>query len=86
MWPLAIEFVTSCVTSLNPAWPTYGKISTTVLGMITAVHALVYADDAQAARAFFRDVLGWPPDDAHGGDPDAHRLDSVSVRIGRRHR
>jgi catechol 2,3-dioxygenase-like lactoylglutathione lyase family enzyme len=28
---------------------------------------LVYADDADAARAFFRDVLGWPNVDAHGG-------------------
>jgi len=35
--------------------------------MITAVHTLVYADDADAARAFFRDVLGWPNIDAHGG-------------------
>ena len=35
--------------------------------MITAVHTLVYADDADAARAFFRDVLGWPNVDAHGG-------------------
>ncbi|HTW97988.1 MAG TPA: VOC family protein [Acidimicrobiales bacterium] len=35
--------------------------------MITAVHALVYADDPEAARAFFRDVLGWPHVDAHGG-------------------
>ena len=35
--------------------------------MITAVHALVYADDAGAARAFFRDVLGWPYVDAHDG-------------------
>ena len=35
--------------------------------MITAVHTLVYADDADAARAFFRDVLGWPHVDAHGG-------------------
>jgi catechol 2,3-dioxygenase-like lactoylglutathione lyase family enzyme len=35
--------------------------------MITAVHTLVYADDAEAARAFFRDVLGWPHVDAHGG-------------------
>ena len=35
--------------------------------MITAVHALVYADDAEAARAFFRDVLGWPHVDAGGG-------------------
>ncbi|MGD0983155.1 MAG: VOC family protein [Acidimicrobiales bacterium] len=35
--------------------------------MITAVHTLVYADDAEAARAFFRDVLGWPHVEAHGG-------------------
>ena len=35
--------------------------------MITGVHALVYADDPDAARAFFRDVLGWPYVDAHGG-------------------
>ena len=35
--------------------------------MITAVHTLLYADDAQAAREFFRDVLGWPNIDAHGG-------------------
>lgn len=35
--------------------------------MITAVHTLVYADDADAARAFFRDVLQWPYVDAHGG-------------------
>jgi catechol 2,3-dioxygenase-like lactoylglutathione lyase family enzyme len=35
--------------------------------MITGVHTLVYADDADAARAFFRDVLGWPFLDAHEG-------------------
>jgi predicted enzyme related to lactoylglutathione lyase len=35
--------------------------------MITAVHTLVYADDAQAARAFFRDVLGWANVDAGDG-------------------
>jgi len=35
--------------------------------MITAVHTLVYADDADAARAFFRDVLGWPHIDARDG-------------------
>jgi predicted enzyme related to lactoylglutathione lyase len=35
--------------------------------MITAIHTLIYADDADAARAFFRDVLGWPKVDAHGG-------------------
>lgn len=28
--------------------------------MITAVHTLVYSDDAAATRAFFRDVLQWP--------------------------
>ncbi|MGH3096320.1 MAG: VOC family protein [Streptosporangiales bacterium] len=35
--------------------------------MITAVHTLIYADDADAARAFFRDVIGWPHVDAHDG-------------------
>ncbi|HEY7816537.1 MAG TPA: VOC family protein [Nakamurella sp.] len=35
--------------------------------MISAVHCLVYADDADAARAFFRDVLRWPHVDAGGG-------------------
>ncbi|MGW0246115.1 VOC family protein [Nocardia goodfellowii] len=35
--------------------------------MITAVHTLVYADDPDAARAFFRDVLRWPHVDAHDG-------------------
>jgi predicted enzyme related to lactoylglutathione lyase len=35
--------------------------------MITAVHTLIYADDAERARTFFRDVLGWPHVDAGGG-------------------
>jgi catechol 2,3-dioxygenase-like lactoylglutathione lyase family enzyme len=35
--------------------------------MITAIHTLVYADDADAARDFFRDVLGWPNVDAGHG-------------------
>ena len=35
--------------------------------MITAVHTLVYAEDADAARALFRDVLEWPFVDAHDG-------------------
>lgn len=35
--------------------------------MITGVHTLLYADDAEAARAFFRDVVGWANVDAHGG-------------------
>ena len=35
--------------------------------MITAMHTLVYAEAAAAARAFFRDVVGWPHVDAGGG-------------------
>ena len=35
--------------------------------MLTAVHTLVYADDAETARAFFRDVLEWPYVDAGEG-------------------
>jgi predicted enzyme related to lactoylglutathione lyase len=35
--------------------------------MITAVHNLVYSDDPEATRAFFRDVLGWLNFDAGGG-------------------
>jgi predicted enzyme related to lactoylglutathione lyase len=35
--------------------------------MINAVHALVYAKDAEKARAFFKDVLGWPSVDAGRG-------------------
>jgi catechol 2,3-dioxygenase-like lactoylglutathione lyase family enzyme len=35
--------------------------------MITGIHTLVHAHDADAARAFFRDVLGWPHVDAHDG-------------------
>jgi catechol 2,3-dioxygenase-like lactoylglutathione lyase family enzyme len=35
--------------------------------VITAVHTLVYADDPDAARAFFRDVLGFPGTDTGGG-------------------
>jgi catechol 2,3-dioxygenase-like lactoylglutathione lyase family enzyme len=35
--------------------------------VIAGVHALVYAEDAEAARAFFRDVLGFDHVDAGGG-------------------
>jgi catechol 2,3-dioxygenase-like lactoylglutathione lyase family enzyme len=35
--------------------------------MITALHTLVYAEDPEAARAFFRDVLGFPVADTGGG-------------------
>jgi catechol 2,3-dioxygenase-like lactoylglutathione lyase family enzyme len=35
--------------------------------VITSTHAIIYADDADAARAFLRDVLELPWVDAHGG-------------------
>lgn len=35
--------------------------------MITGTHAIVYAEDAERARAFFSDVLGLPSVDAGGG-------------------
>jgi catechol 2,3-dioxygenase-like lactoylglutathione lyase family enzyme len=35
--------------------------------VIAGAHTIIYADDAEAARAFFRDVLGWPNVDADGG-------------------
>ncbi len=35
--------------------------------MINAVHTLIYADDPEAARAFFRDVLQFPGVDTGGG-------------------
>jgi catechol 2,3-dioxygenase-like lactoylglutathione lyase family enzyme len=35
--------------------------------MITGTHAIIYATDADRARAFFRDVLELPNVDAHGG-------------------
>lgn len=35
--------------------------------MITGSHAIIYAEDAERARVFFRDVLDLPYVDAHGG-------------------
>jgi len=35
--------------------------------MITGAHAVVFTRDAEATRAFFRDVLGFPSVDAGGG-------------------
>ena len=35
--------------------------------MITAVHTLIYSDDAVATRNFMRDVVGWPSVDTGGG-------------------
>jgi len=35
--------------------------------MINAAHVVIYTKDAEADRAFFRDVLGFPAVDAGGG-------------------
>lgn len=35
--------------------------------MITGTHAVLYAEDPDQARAFFRDVLGWPHVEANPG-------------------
>ena len=35
--------------------------------MITGAHTILYAEDPVRARAFFRDVLGWPNVDAGNG-------------------
>ncbi len=35
--------------------------------MITALHGLIYAEDPDAARAFFRDILRFPSADTGGG-------------------
>jgi predicted enzyme related to lactoylglutathione lyase len=35
--------------------------------MVNGVHALIYAEDADKVRAFFRDVLGFPAVDAGQG-------------------
>jgi predicted enzyme related to lactoylglutathione lyase len=35
--------------------------------VITSTHAIIYADDAEAARAFLRDVVGLGYVDAHDG-------------------
>ena len=33
--------------------------NTDIKQMITSIHTLIYSDDANATRAFLRDVLGW---------------------------
>ena len=35
--------------------------------MINGFHTILYSDDAEATRAFFRDVLDWPHVDVGGG-------------------
>jgi catechol 2,3-dioxygenase-like lactoylglutathione lyase family enzyme len=37
--------------------------------VIRAVHTLIYSDDAEATRAFLRDVLGWPYVEHPESDP-----------------
>lgn len=34
---------------------------------ISGFHSIIFSDDADATRSFFRDVLGWPALDAGGG-------------------
>jgi predicted enzyme related to lactoylglutathione lyase len=35
--------------------------------MIVGAHSIIYAEDAERVRAFFRDILGYPYVDAHEG-------------------
>lgn len=35
--------------------------------MITGAHAVVFSEQPERLRAFFKDVLGWPSVDAHDG-------------------
>jgi catechol 2,3-dioxygenase-like lactoylglutathione lyase family enzyme len=35
--------------------------------VITGTHVIIFSEDAEATRAFFRDVLGLPNVDAHDG-------------------
>jgi predicted enzyme related to lactoylglutathione lyase len=39
---------------------TFGPARATLASMIAAIHCLVYSDDPESTRAFFRDVIGWP--------------------------
>jgi catechol 2,3-dioxygenase-like lactoylglutathione lyase family enzyme len=50
------------------AGPRYGvKIGGKVVTVITGFHSIIYAEDADRARDFFRDVLQFPYVDAHEG-------------------
>lgn len=53
--------------------------------MITALHNLVYSDDAAATRAFFRDVLQWPfvADDGSTDDSSAGAVSAEAWLIFR---
>jgi catechol 2,3-dioxygenase-like lactoylglutathione lyase family enzyme len=51
--------------------------------MITSIHTLIYSDDANATRAFLRDVLGWK-DVAEDFDNDWLIFKSGSSEMGGR--
>jgi len=42
--------------------------------MIAGAHVLLYSENPDADRAFFRDVLGFPAVDAGGGWRSSHSL------------
>ena len=39
--------------------------------MITGFHSIIFSEDAEVTRGFFRDVLGWPHIDAGDGSVPA---------------
>ncbi|CAN5418988.1 hypothetical protein BH18ACT8_BH18ACT8_08360 [soil metagenome] len=50
--------------------------------MITSIHALIYSDDAQATRAFLRDVLRWPSVQDSDSVPDWPIFGSGPSEVG----
>jgi catechol 2,3-dioxygenase-like lactoylglutathione lyase family enzyme len=47
--------------------PAYGALDSREKAVITGMHAVIYTRNAEADRAFFRDVLGFYAVDAGGG-------------------
>src|SRR5215470_3389901 len=47
--------------------PSYALPSFNEIAMINGMHAIIYSRDAEADRAFIRDVLGFASVDAGGG-------------------
>ena len=45
--------------------------------MISGAHIIVYSKDADADRAFFRDVLGFPSVDAGHGWLDVYKRQAI---------
>jgi catechol 2,3-dioxygenase-like lactoylglutathione lyase family enzyme len=50
--------------------------------MITSIHTLIYSDDADATRAFLRDVLQWPWVQDEESEPDWPIFSSGLSEIG----